>query len=206
MDTLYLHPKYFTPKKVVFDKENQKKNVILRFVSWGASHDINETGFTDADIVKLIQVLSKEANIYITSEKKLPQELQKYALKIDPAYMHSYMAAADMFISESGSMATEAAFLGTHSIVLNSAAPNFGVFQRLSKYENFYVAQDFDDVLNTSQNLLKKKNLKSIGKSIAPKIIADCINMTDFLVWFIEEYPHSKDIMKDNPDYQNIFI
>ena len=33
----------------------------------------------------------------------------------------------------------------------------------------------------------------------------DTINPTDFLIWFVENYPESKKIMKENPDYQYIF-
>jgi len=33
-------------------------------------------------------------------------------------------------------------------------------------------------------------------------VLADNIDVTSFMVWFIENYPNSLKIMKDNPDYQ----
>jgi len=36
-------------------------------------------------------------------------------------------------------------------------------------------------------------------------MLADKINVTSFLTWFIDNYPESKKIMKENPDYQYKF-
>jgi hypothetical protein len=36
-------------------------------------------------------------------------------------------------------------------------------------------------------------------------MIKDKIDVTAFMVWFIENYPESKRIMKENPDYQYKF-
>jgi len=210
MDVAYLHPKYFVPKNVVFKKriQNQKaktKIVILRIVSWNASHDINQSGFEIENIYRLIKMLSDFAEVYISSEKALPQDLEKYSIDISPEDIHHYMYNADLFIGESGSMATESAFLGTHSIVLNSAAPSFGVFNRLSNYKIFTIAKDFDDLISNTLQIIKQDNLKEEGKRISEDIIADCINLTDFMVWFVENYPESHMILKENPDYQYNF-
>ena len=36
-------------------------------------------------------------------------------------------------------------------------------------------------------------------------MLADKIDITSFMVWFIENYPNSSDIMKKNPEYQYNF-
>jgi len=36
-------------------------------------------------------------------------------------------------------------------------------------------------------------------------MLADKIDVTAFFVWFIENYPDSAKIMKENPDYQYKF-
>ena len=36
-------------------------------------------------------------------------------------------------------------------------------------------------------------------------MLAYKIDITAFLVWFVENYPVSAKIMKENPDYQNRF-
>lgn len=209
MESAYLHSKYFIKKNVDFDISSKRSpksmNVILRFVSWQASHDINQNGFSNKDIFKLTEALEKHANVFITSEKNLPKELEGYAIRINPADMHHYMQKADLFIGESGSMATEASYLGTHSIVLNSASNEFGVFEWFSKYKTFYIAKDFNDVLSTSIKLIKKENLAEEAILEAQSIKESGICLTDFMVWFVENYPKSAKIMKENPEYQQKF-
>ena len=38
------------------------------------------------------------------------------------------------------------------------------------------------------------------------KMLVESIDVTAFMVWFVENYPNSVKIMKDNPDYQWKFI
>ena len=37
------------------------------------------------------------------------------------------------------------------------------------------------------------------------KLLKDKIDVTAFMVWFIENYPQSFEIMKENPEYQEKF-
>ena len=37
------------------------------------------------------------------------------------------------------------------------------------------------------------------------KMLSDKIDVTAFLVWFVENYPESAKVLKDNPDYQYKF-
>jgi hypothetical protein len=209
MDSAYLNPKYFLQKNIEFKKsiktDSSKKKVILRFVSWNASHDINQKGFSNNHIYKLIDALTPYAEIFISSEKKLPEDLEKYNIRINPSDMHYYMQEADLLIGESGSMATEASYLGTHSIVLNSASNEFGVFEWFSNFKTFYIAQNFDDVVIKAIDLLKRIDLEFEAKRESQKIIDQSICLTDFMVWFIEDYPNSVKIMNENPDYQYRF-
>ena len=184
MDSAYLHPEYFIRKNVQFpvDKSFFDKNVIFRFVSWHATHDIFQTGFSIDQIFLLINKLKNCSNIFISSEKELPAELKRYMLKINPEEMHHYLAKADLLIGESGSMATEAAYLGTHSIVWNSASQELGVFEWFSRYKHFYIAEDFEDVIYTATKLLSKRDLKTEAKAESLNIINDSICLTDFIV------------------------
>jgi hypothetical protein len=36
-------------------------------------------------------------------------------------------------------------------------------------------------------------------------MLKDKIDVTAFYLWFIESYPESSQIMKENPDFQNCF-
>ena len=48
-------------------------------------------------------------------------------------------------------------------------------------------------------------NTKRTFKDKAIEFTKMKINPTDFLVWFIENYPESIETMKENPDYQYKF-
>jgi len=202
MDSAYLHPTYFISRDVSFPDATDipKKKVILRIVSWNASHDINHYGFSHAEIHRLIEVLSQYSDIFLSSEGKLPSDLDRFLFKIEPEDMHYYMQKADLFIGESGSMATEAAYLGTDSIVFNSASNEFGVFNWFSKYKNFHIAENFEDVTYSSISLLKRDDLKSEGRNQALAMVKDGICLTDFIVWFVQNYPGSINFLKENPD------
>jgi hypothetical protein len=48
-------------------------------------------------------------------------------------------------------------------------------------------------------------NLKEEWQKRRMKMLADKIDVTAFMVWFIENYPESVRIMKTDPDYQYRF-
>ena len=49
------------------------------------------------------------------------------------------------------------------------------------------------------------KNLKEEWQVRRQKMLVDKIDVSAFYVWFIENYPESARIMKENPDYQYRF-
>jgi predicted glycosyltransferase len=207
MDLAYLHPDYFSPNKEVLKtikKESNEKLFLVRFVSWAASHDNGFSGFSLEGKRKLVSILSRKGKVLISSESKLPEEFKKYEIQIEPDKIHDLMYSCDLFVGESGSMATEAAILGTPSIIVNSSAKLFGVFNRIAKYKSLFIYDDEKQALNKTEELCVL-NFKIEAKKIAQRIIEDSIDTTSFMVWFIENYPKSVNILKENPNYQYKF-
>ncbi len=207
MDMAYLHPKYFTANNEYLQKTglNNKKYFLLRFVSWSASHDIGQSGFSFKGKSELLDILSRHGEIIISSESTLPEEFRKYLYKGDPNQIHSMMKNASMLISESGSMATEAAILGTPSVMVNSGAKYFGVFEYISRFGNLFYYNHESDAINKIKKLLNTPDLKETSTLNADKYFDSTINLTDFMVWFLESYPKSFEVMKSDPDYQYNF-
>ncbi len=74
----YLHPNYFKPNPDVLNELGLRKDdrfIIVRFVSWTASHDIGHYGIRDK--IEFVKTLNRYGRILVTSEGTLPPELQK---------------------------------------------------------------------------------------------------------------------------------
>jgi hypothetical protein len=55
------------------------------------------------------------------------------------------------------------------------------------------------------EELLSIPNLKEEWQQRRQRMLQDKIDVSAFFVWFIENYPDSAKIMKENPDYQYDF-
>lgn len=202
----YLHPKYFFPDKSVLNRLNIKegeKYFILRFVSWDASHDIGQTGLKIDEKKQLIDLLKKKGKVIISSEEKLSIEFEPYRFNLPPDKLHDALAFSDLFIGEGATMASECAMLGTPAIYINTLTA--GTLEEQKKYRLLTGYSNADGVIEKVIELLNTENLKEIYQEKRMKMLGDKIDLTSFMVWFIESYPNSKKIMKANPDYQYHF-
>jgi predicted glycosyltransferase len=202
----YLHPNYFRPDGKVLDllglKEGEKF-VIMRFVSWRASHDIGHRGLSIEMKRKSVQELSKYAKIFITSEEKLPQDLEPYQIRIPPEKIHDALYYATMYFGMSGTMATESAVLGIPSIhITYPAVTKLGNFVELEKEGLMYNFTDIKMALNKASEILRDSSARSKWNDKKQKLLKDKIDVTAFMVWFIENYPESVKIMEEDSNYQ----
>lgn len=207
IEDLYLHPGYFDPdpdisKILGIGKDDEF--VILRFVSWNAHHDYRQSGMTIDTKREIIRILKSNYKIFISSEGDLPEEFMKYALDIDPSKMHSVLAKASMFIGESATMASESVLLGVPAIYVNTL-PLMGYLnleQDMGMLKHF---ESNEGIIDYLKEVLEIKNMKSHFKNLSQELKRDFINSTDFLVWFLENYPKSHYNLKEDPDFQNRF-
>ena len=207
----YLHPKRFIPDKSVLNELGiieGEKYVIIRFVSWNASHDIGHTGICYENKIKAVEEFSRYAKVFISSEKELPDSLEKFRITIKPHRMHDAIAFATLMFGESSTMVEEAAMLGVPGIYLfnNSTFYTKHLEQQYGLIFNYSESEsDQKKAIDKAIELLKKNDLKVILKTKQKKLLEHKIDVTAFLVWFIENYPQSAKIMKENPDYQYNF-
>lgn len=204
----YLLPKYFKANKNIYDIlgiETSQQYAILRFVSWLATHDSGQKGFTINEKEELVNFLiSKNIKVFISSERnELSENLKNYAIKIPPEKMHDALAFATIYIGEGATMASEAGVLGTPSIYVSTIVRYYNVDQE--KYGLVYNFTSFHGVLKKVSEIIDLKDRENIYNKRKENFINDKIDFTAFLVWFIENYPQSVKIMKENPDYQYNF-
>lgn len=207
----YLHPKRFTPDINVIKRIGLKENepyFVLRFVALKGHHDEGHKGINLDQKRELINYLKDFGKIFITSEKPIEDEFEEYRLPVPPEEIHSLLYYAKMFLGDSQTMTSEAAILGTPALKCNTFAGKLSVPNELEeKYALCYSYQpvDFDKFLAKAKELLEDPNLEDIWQKRKDKFLSEKIDVTAFMVWFIENYPNSAIIMKENPDYQNKF-
>jgi predicted glycosyltransferase len=207
----YLYPNYFTPNPAVLDEIGLSKDdtfIILRFVSWNASHDIGHSGLTFDTKRKAVKEFEKYGRVLITSESPLPQEFERYRIAVSPEKIHDLMYYATLLYGESATMASECAVLGTHAIFSDFAGRGY-TDEEEEKYKlvfNFKLDKESQrESLEKAVELLENNNLKNIGGKKRKKLLEDKIDVTAFMVWFVENYPESFKEMKKNLDIQRRF-
>lgn len=201
----YLHSNYFKPNLEFRFHRNKKKSkvTLLRFVSWNATHDSGQKGLSLETKYKLIRLLEEEYEVIISAESKLPEDLEKYKVRFVPEDIHTALYKADLFIGEGTTMAMEAAILGTPAVYINSLQyPNV---QDMAIYGLLFPFKNDEDIISEIQALIATPDLKKSILSKKNKMLAGKIDLTAFLIWFVENYPESFSIMKENPDYQYNF-
>lgn len=206
IELFYLHPSIFKPDITILEElgiNSSEKYVLIRFVSWDAHHDIGEKGFSLDYKFKLVEELSKYAKVYITSEAPLPEELSKYQIRVSPEKMHSVMNYADLYIGEGGTMASEAACLGVPSIYVNSL--DAGVFNEEESFGLLHSFRGTEGVTKEAIAILSDDNAKEKYKERLVKFLEKQINATHLIVWFLENYPDSLQVLKNNKEYQSKF-
>jgi predicted glycosyltransferase len=186
----YLHPNYFTPNPEVLSELELAEGdqfVVLRFVSWDASHDIGHHGIQNK--IKFVKELEKYGRVLITSEGDMDTELEKYKITVSPEKLHNLLYYASLYIGEGATTASECAVLGTHAIYVNTLRLGY-----TDEEENRYgLVYNFSDPVNMEKLafdkalvLLKNPSLKEEGKKKREKLLKNKIDVTKFLVKLIE--------------------
>jgi hypothetical protein len=204
----YLHPNGFTPDSSVLRDAEVKEGepyFILRFNAFKAHHDVGVVGLTIENKKRLVEYLKSRGRVFITTERNIDDEFKPYQLKVSPEKAHSLMYYATMFVGDSQTMTSEAAVLGTPAVRCNTFV---GRIHYLEEEEHKYgLAYGFrpeqsEQMFKKIDELLSMPNLKEEWQSRRQKMLSEKIDYAQFLTWFIENYPESKQIMRNDPDYQ----
>ncbi|MCJ7635676.1 DUF354 domain-containing protein [Candidatus Bathyarchaeota archaeon] len=191
----YLHPNYFKPDPSVLDElglTGSDRFIIVRFVAWQATHDIGQHGFDLQTKRKLVEELEKYARVFITSESSLPEDFERYRITTSPEKMLDLLFYATMYIGEGSTMAIEAAVLGTPSLYVSSLSKTLGHCAELEeRYDLLYRYQEPERALSKATELLQQPDIKEQWAKKQQRFLADKIDVTKFMIDFIENYPES---------------
>jgi len=191
----YLYPNHFKPDPTILEEhglDRGKKFIIMRFVSWKASHDSIVDGLTLENKKKAVKEFEKYGQVLITSESPLPSEFEKYRISVPPEKIHDLMYYATLLYGESATMASECAVLGTHAIFCDFAGRGYTDEQedRYDLVYNFKLDEESQSSsIEKAVSLLENDNLKRDGEQKRDKLLSEKIDVTKFMTDFVEGYP-----------------
>ena len=192
----YLHPNVFTPDENILKEigiMDNEKYAIIRFVAWNATHDIGHRGFSKEKKIKLVTELSKYIKVFISSEGDLPEELKQYQIKIKPENMHNVLYYTQLLVGESATMASECAMVGTPAIYINNS--HFGSLDSQAEYGLVHLFSEDElaqeHAIQKAIEIVSKPDIKNEYRERAQKMLENKIDVTSFMIWFVENYPES---------------
>jgi len=206
----YLHPDFFKPDKKIYGMMNlneYERFVIMRFASFNAVHDAGVFGFDTKTKIKLVNQIQKYARVFIVPAGKLPEELNKYKIQFPIEKIHDALYYADLLISDSQTMTTEAAVLGTPVVRCNSwvgAKDAMNFVELEEKYKLIYNFKNPELAIDKCIELLGITDIKNLWKKKREILLADKINVTKFLMWLTENY--DKNDVNQMQDYYSKYI
>jgi predicted glycosyltransferase len=181
----YLHPKRFTPNKMVplsYDLE-PGSYIIVRFVSWQAAHDVGQKGISIERRIHIVKLLEKFGRVLITSEAALPPEFEEYKIPALPEHFHHLLAFAKLTFGESSTVATEGAMLGVPGILVNTM--NWGSVNRLVRhYGMLFQTDSVSEALKMAEGLL---NNPLVPREWVVKRENLLRNEIDLIEWIVNE-------------------
>lgn len=206
----YLHPNVFSLNASILKKYNlPEKYLIIRLSQLNAHHDFGIKGIDNSLLDRIISVANRaNYRVFISSEGEIIDCYKQYELKINPSDIHHILAGASVLVCDSQSMTMEAAMLGTPSLRYSDFAGRISVLEELEHTYRLTSGIGTGNVrmlLDKLKDLLKTPNLRDEYQKRRGRMLADKIDVTAFLVWFIEKYPQSTTILRSDATFQDKF-
>ena len=197
----YLHPFRFKPQASVLDligASRDERLIVVRFASWDSSHDIRADGLVFRDpvtILSFIRHLGTYGRVLITSERKLPSELNDFVLGIPLERIHDLLFFSSLYIGEGATMASEAGVLGTPWIFISNVSRGY-LDDQEQKYGLGFWETSLDGAMDRVGQVFAIPDLKSSWAAKRQALLRDKIDVTGFIVRFIEDWPASLGAIK----------
>ncbi len=192
----YLHPNYFSPDQTVLEEIGIRKDepyIIVRLASWTSSHDVGETGFdfkSEAQILDFLKSLENWGRVVLTTERRVPKEFERFVCRLAIHRIHDLLRYSTLYIGEGATMASEAGVLGIPWIFVSKAGRGY-LDDQEKRYGLGFHVKTTHNVKTTVEKILSNKNQKKEWATKREKLLKDKIDVTAFIVNFIENWPES---------------
>ena len=200
----YLHPNRFQPDPACVRSLIGRDSgyFMIRFAKLTAHHDAGVHGISGAIAARIIERLEPHGPVFITSERELEPEFEKYRLAADPAQIHHFLSCAELLVSDSQTITAEAAVLGTPSIRCNDFVGRIGYLHELEhRYELSYGFRpsEYGQLLSKLDQLLARFDLRMEWHKRRRILLGEKIDVTRFFLWLFENHPASLQWLRKQP-------
>jgi len=205
----YLHPGRFAADPAVVRAaglDPDQRYFVVRFVSYGASHDIGTTGMTMAHKRALVRLLAERGRVVISSEGPLPADLEPLRLAIPAAAIHHILAHASLLVGESATMASECAVLGVPAVYISPVGRGYTDEQetRYGLVFNFTGGRFRGDWLSAVRGLADDPDLRARAQAARTRLLEEKIDTTSWMLDFFaaegaQHFPAAADPQRPAP-------
>ncbi len=158
---------------------------LLRVAQLTAHHDVGKQGVDDALARRLVAVMRAHGDVYISSERPLPDDLAALRLPIEPADIHHVLGHAQMLVGDSQTMTTEASVLGTPAVRYNDFVGEIGCMTELeTRYRLAHGIKPGrpDELVELIQELFGREALAATWEARRQVLLAETDDVTEALV------------------------
>lgn len=157
----YLHPSQFTPDRGIAQNNGldaSRATFLIRTVAWTANHDLGKSGLSLPVLRAIVDRLSRSGKVLISSESRLPEDLEGYSYTGNASEIHHLLAFCRMYIGEGATMATEAALLGTPTIYcarqplinMKILEKRYGILKQVVKLSEQSIIEHIESMMSQS--------------------------------------------------------
>jgi predicted glycosyltransferase len=188
-ETAYLHPEVFEADDSVradLGVGPEERFALVRLNAFGSHHDVAHGGFTPDQRRTLLERLTEELTVFVSDEGGGVDlsALDAQPFDVHPGRLHDALAESSLLVTDTQTMATEAALLGTPVIRSNSFVgdDDMGNFQELAARDLVYNTDTFEDVLATAQQYATEETIEDDWKQRRDQFVGDLDNLTEILL------------------------
>lgn len=205
-ETAYLHPDVFEADESVRDElgvEPDERFALVRLNAFGSHHDVNHEGFSEAQRRELITTLAEEVTVFVSDEGGTFDFSDVPAQPFDahPGDLHDALAESSLLVTDTQTMATEAALLGTPVVRSNTFVGDgdMGNFLELADRGLIYNTDSFEDVLATAEEYVTDETIARRWESRRDEYLAELDNLTDIILDIAENMGRVEAVSKVQP-------
>lgn len=206
LELAYLHPNRFSPDKTIIDDlgvSQSEPYALVRFNAWDATHDVNAAGFTNPERIQLVESLAKHGRVFISPEGDLPAQLEPYRIPTAKHRIHDVLSFASLYVGDSGTMQNEAAILGTPCVRYTNLPRELdrGNSEDLERNHGLMTnVRNGQEAITAAVATFADTSARAQSRARVQAMLRKQTDLTAFMVWFLENYPVSERMMREDSD------